>query len=236
MAYERIKWAFPSAIEIEERHTARYGAPGEPRAEKRRPTPEEVQRINRKNKTRRCLRRLRQYFGKGDLYITLTYAKDKRPADMQAAKEDFRKLRRILGKEFKKAGITFRWIRNIECGSRGAWHIHLVMKRIPDADRTIEKAWTHGKVVWQSLYEEGSFRKLAEYITKTPASDPALSEADYNTSRNMPIREPRRTVIRWQDTWKAPRIPKGWRLDEESVEEGINLAGYRYRHYTLLRC
>ena len=236
MAYERKKWAFPSAIEIEERHTARYGAPGEPRAEKRKPTPEEVQRINRKNKTRRCLRKLRQYFTPGDLYVTLTYKQELRPAGMDAAKEDWRKLRRILAKEFKKAGITFRWIRNIECGTRGAWHIHLVMKRIQDADRILAKAWPHGKIVWQSLIEEGAYRRLAEYMTKTPETDTGLREADYDASRNMPIKEPKRTVIRWQDTWKAPRVPKGWRLDEESLEEGVNLAGYRFRHYTLLRC
>lgn len=236
MSYERKKWTFPRSMEIEEHHSGRYGAPGEKRREKRKATPEEVLRINLRNKTKRCLRKLRTYFEPGDLYVTLTYKQEKRPADMEGAKADWRKLRRILAKEYQKAGTPFRWIRNIECGSRGAWHIHMVLKRLPEMDRILSRAWTHGKTVWQSMTMEGDFRKLAEYLTKSPETDRSLSESDYDASRNMPIKEPRRTVIRWQDTWGAPRIPKGWRLDEESVEEGVNLAGYRFRHYTLLRC
>ena len=236
MSYERKKWTFPRSIEIEENHSGRYGAPGEKRKERKKPTPEEVKRINRINKTKRCRRKLRQYFIPGDLYVTLTYRKVERPGTMEQAKEDWRKLRRALAKEYRKQGTTFCWIRNIECGSRGAWHIHMAMKRIEDADRIIAKAWPHGKAVWQAMTSDGDFRKLAEYLTKTPDTDRSLIAADYDASRNMPLKAPRRTAIRWQGTWKAIRIPKGWRLDEDSIEEGVNLAGYRFRHYTLLRC
>ena len=236
MAYEKKKWTFPRSIEIEENHSGRYGAPGEKRDARRRPSPEEVQRINRMNKTKRCRRKLRAYFEPGDIYVTLTYRKEKRPETMEGAKEDWRKLRRALAKEYKKQGVPFCWIRNIECGTRGAWHIHLAMKRIQDADKVLTRAWQHGKAVWQVMTADGDFRKLAEYLTKTPETDKGLIAADYDASRNMPIKAPRRTVIRWQHTWKAVRIPEGWRLDEESVEEGVNIAGYRYRHYTLLKC
>ena len=236
MSYERKKWTFARSVEIEENHSGRYGAPGEKREARRRPTPEEVRKINQLNKTKRCRRKMRTYFEPGDLYVTLTYRKEERPETMEEAKEDWRKLRRTLAKEFKKQGKTFCWIRNIECGTRGAWHIHMAMKRIEGADRIIARVWQHGKAVWQVTTAEGDFRKLAEYLTKTPETDKGLLAADYDASRNMPIKAPRRTVIRWQESWRTVRIPKGWRLDEDSVEEGINFAGYRYRHYTLLRC
>lgn len=236
MSYERKKYIFPRSIEIEENHTGRYGAPGEKRAVREKATPEEIAKVNRLNKTKRCRRKMRTYFQPGDYYLTLTYRKELRPADMEGAKEDWRHLRRVLAREYRKAGIPFRWIRNIECGSKGAWHIHLILKRIPEIDKVIVRGWKAGKVIWQAMTDEGDFRKLAEYMTKTPETDRSISAADYDASRNMPIREPRRTVINWQKTWTAPKIPKGWRLDEESVVEGINPRGFRFRHYTLLRC
>ena len=237
MAYKKKTYTFRNAIEVEEYHTARYGAPGQIRQKKKKPTPEQVDKINQKNKEKNCRRKLRQHFTTGDYFTDLTYEKDKRPQDMDQAKAHFREFLRIVRNEYKKRGAAVKWIRNIEVGTKNAWHIHLVINRIPDTDIIMRQAWKYGRVVSQLLYERGEFAALAAYITKTPKTDPRLREANYSTSRNLPIPEPsEKTYIRWK-TWKdEPKIPKGYYLDKDSLHEGTNpITGFKYRTYTLLR-
>lgn len=235
MAYRQKKYRFQNAVEVEQYHSARYGAPGEGRRPKRKATPEQVKRQNQYQKEKRCRHRLRTYFEVNDLFVTLTYRKEERPPDMEAAKKDFAEFLKKLRKHYRAAGVELRWIRNIEVGTRGAWHIHIAVKRAPDADVAIRKAWKHGKITYQLLYERGEFRELAAYLTKTPDTDPRLRGSNYSTSRNMPLKEPESKLVRWK-TWRSIRIPEGWYLDKESFFEGVNpMTGYPYRRYTLLR-
>lgn len=237
MSYKKKIYRFKNAIEIEEYHTARYGAPGQKREPRRIPTPEQMEKINQRNKEKKCRRKLRAHFDINDYFTDLTYAKDKRPGDMEEAKAHFKEFIRIVRREYRKRGEILKWIRNIEVGKRNAWHIHIVINRIPDTDIILRKAWRHGRVVNELLYEKGEFRELAAYITKTPLTDKRLRESSYSTSRNIPLPPPEeKTYNRWR-TWKdEPRIPKGFYLDRETMYEGINpLTGYRYRTYTLLR-
>lgn len=235
MAYIEKKWRFHHAIEVEQYHSARYGAPGEKRRPRRKPTPEQIERQNQKNREKTCRRKLRMYFDVNDYFVTMTYRKDARPPDMAAAKDDFAKFLRKLRRGYKEQGQPMLWIRNIEVGSRGAWHVHLVIKRIQDADLLIRKAWPHGRVTHQLLYERGEFRELAAYMVKTPRTDPRLVEAHYSTARGMPVPEPRPRRIRWK-TWRKIRIPEGFYLDKDSLQEGTNpVTGHAYRSYTLLR-
>lgn len=238
MAYTRKTYRFRNAIEREEYHSGRYGAPGEKRRKKENPTPEQMEKVNQRNREKMARRRLRKYFRKEDLFVTLTYAPEKRPADMEAAKEDFRRFVAKIKPSYRKLGTELRWIRNIERGTRNAWHIHLVVNRIPDADLTVASAWAHGTVDLRPCHTAGEFRKLAGYLTKTPKTESRLKESSYSSSRNMPLPEPeKREVTRW-DTWEEGevRVPKGFYLDKESYHEGINpVTGFRYREYTLLR-
>ena len=74
-------------LAVDEYHDGRYGSPGMPRQKKKKPTKEEMRRVNEANKTRRCQHRLLEYFTAGDYFATLTYRVDARPPDMKAAKE-----------------------------------------------------------------------------------------------------------------------------------------------------
>ena len=86
------------------------------------------------------------------------------------------------------------------------------------------------------LYEKGEYARLAAYITKTPKTDPRLRESSYSASRNLPLPEPEeRTYLHWK-TWKKVRVPAGYYLDRESLQEGVNpVTGYRYRVYSLIK-
>lgn len=232
--YVRVKYETRNGTVVYEYHSARYGAPGQKREKKAKPTPEQMKKINRIMKERRCRLRLMEHFDVNDYFVTLTYKKENRPRDMTAAKEDFGKFIRKVRKKFKKAGYELKWIRNIECGTKGAWHVHLVINRIPDADLIIKGEWQHGKVMYQLMYEKGGFADLAAYLTKTEETDPRLRESSYSTSRNLPLPEPKKKVIKWK-SFRKIRIPKGYYLDKKSCYEGINIFGYQYRSYTMLR-
>lgn len=236
MSYKKKTWYFQNAREIAEYHTARYGAPGEKRQKRKKPTPEQMEKINQYNKERLARHKLRTWFRVNDYYTDLTYRKEARPLDMEMAKRHFKTFIRIIRREYKKRGEVLRWMRNIEVGTKNGWHIHIVVNRIQDTDMILADAWEHGRVVNELLYEVGEFRKLAAYITKTPKTDRRLRESSYSTSRNLPVKQPKdKTYIRWK-TWRNVRIPKGYYLDPDTFHEGENpITGYRYRIYTLLR-
>lgn len=236
MAFEKTITELKRGRYEEERHTARYGAPGQKRKKKQKPTPEQVERQNQWNREKKVRMRLLEYFGEGDYFSTLTYRKEERPVDMEMAKAHFSVLLRIIRREYKKRGAVLYWMRNIEVGTKGGWHIHLLINRIPDTDQILQKAWTHGKTVNQLTYENGGFRELAAYVTKTPRTDSRLKETHFDSSRNMPLPEPKKKVYRHWKTWKDIRVPEGFYLDKDSVREGVNpVTGYPYRSYVLLR-
>ena len=231
--YKQIIWMLRNAIEIEEHHDGRYGAPGQKRQPKKKPTKEQMARKNQRLKEARARRKLRQHFEINDYFTRLSYRVDERPPDMEKAKEDFKAFTRIVRREYRKRGHELKWLRNIEVGTKNAWHIHIVVNRIPDTDLILAKAWKHGTIHNQLIYDQG-FAKIAAYITKTPLTDPRLREASYSASKNLPVPEPEKKEIKWKTFHKA-RPPKGYYLEKDTYFEGINAMGYKYRTYTFLR-
>lgn len=234
-------------IDVEEFHDGNYGAPGRNRTTKRKPTEEQMRAVNARNKMLRCRRRLLEYFTPGDIFATWTYEVKNRPPTMEEALKDCQKALRNIRKEYKKRGIELFWIRNIEQGTKGAWHIHLVINDIGDTASIVTKAWTKGGTYItviqnnEKIYDE-DFTKLASYMTKdehsveiksdgTPGK-PRLKAASYNTSRNMPLPEPMvDKLVSWR---KEAKVKKGYYL--ASCYEGENPAtGLRYRRYTMVR-
>ena len=143
-----------------------------------------------------------------------------------------------LRKIYRKKGRVLFWIRNIERGTKGAWHIHCIINDIGDTASLVERTWPYGGVyvtqIRKSKCPEEDFQKLADYITKDEKTraKPRLSEANYSHSRNMPLPEPKPEELkRWP---KKVKPKKGYYIAE--LFEGKNpVTGYNYRHYTLIR-
>lgn len=233
-------------IDVSEYHDGRYGARGEKRGKRKKPTKEEMQKVNAQNKTKRCRQRMIQYLNRGDLYCTLTYKIEERPPDMKGALEDFQVFMRRVRREFRKRGMKCYWFRNIERGTKGAWHIHIVINDIGDTASIIQKAWDKGGTwtitISNSKFYDEDFTQLANYMTKdentvelkrdgTPCK-PRIRESSYNTSRNMPLPEPKPDkLVRWK---KEVKPSKGYYIAH--IYEGINpVTGYKYRQYTMIR-
>ena len=233
-------------IDVSEFHDGRYGARGEKRGKRKKPTKEEMQKVNARNKTKKCRQRMIQYLNKGDLFCTLTYKLEERPLNMQEALKDFQAFMKAVRREYKKRGMKCYWFRNIECGTKGAWHIHLVINDIGDTASLIQRAWKHGGTwtitISNSKFYDEDFTKLASYMTKdentvelkqdgTPCK-PRIRESSYNTSRNMPLPEPKPDkLLRWK---KEVKPSKGYYIAR--IYEGINpVTGYRYRQYTMMK-
>ena len=165
---------------------------------------------------------------------------------MTSAKKDFSKFIRKIRKEYKKQGVELYWIRNIEKGTRGAWHIHLIINNVGDTASLIQKVWEHGGVYIESIKDSKSydedFTKLSSYMTKDEKSTetkkdgtegkPRVKESNYSTSRNMPLPEPHvDKLVRWK---KEVKPKKGYYIAH--IWEGINpKTGYKYRRVTQIR-
>lgn len=233
-------------IDVEEFHNGRYGAPGKQRGDKTKPTPEQMRAVNALNKARKCRLKMLEYFDPGDIWATWTYEVKNRPPDMKAALKDFQKAMRYVRVEYKKRGYETFWIRNIQQGTKGAWHIHLVINEIGDTASIIQRAWGKGGTwfteIRKSKFYDEDFAKLSNYITKdehsvemkkdgTPGK-PRIKAANYNTSRNMPLPKPDvDKLVRWK---KEPKPKKGYYMAR--IHEGINpVTGYKYRRYTMIR-
>lgn len=234
-------------LEIEEFHNGRFGYKQQKRLKKKEVTPEQVAKQNRIQKAKNCRHKLIEYFDKKDLFITWTYKPSERPEDMQAALKDFQKAIRKVKREYEKKGKELFWIRNIERGTKGAWHIHLVVNEIGGSAAIVKDAWTKGGVWCETIgNQEGSgeewYVRLSEYLTKsektvelkkdgTP-SKPKIKESSYNTSRNMPIRPPE--VERLKRWYEVPLGKKGYVLAE--ITQDINQhTHFPWRKYTLIR-
>lgn len=263
MGYEKRVWDLGRIREVEERHTLRLPPPGK-RAKKEKPTAEAVKRNNHRRMARQRRMQTEMYFDEYDCYLTLTYPKDRRPEDLEECKKDWRKLIGEVRKEFKKRGGELRWIRNCEKGTKGAYHIHAIVKELPKADRNgepfrdrkgnplpmvstlklIQQIWQKkmekGKVIGEYLREDVA--ALAEYITKTPESSRdsghEVLESHCSASRNMPL--PEAEVVKYTH-WKTflrreVKVPKGWILDKGSVKESENpYNGFQRREYRLIK-
>lgn len=244
--YIRDTWDFGDSVEVEEKHTGRYGAPGEKRQKKRKPTREDIKRQNQWKRERDVRRLIKWNFRERDYWMTITYRKGERPP-YDTIKKDIASLIRKVRAEYRKQGWELKYIYRVAIGKRGSPHIHILVNRMANdqaqTDEIFEKCWKHGHINIRMAYKEGDFHQLAKYITKPLEEWEPAELKRFVTSRNLTRKEPKRKEIRRRtliDTKtrlpKPPKAPKGYYILPDSVRMGKNpLTGYSYRHYTLIK-
>ena len=228
--YIRLEYPFDDGIEVEEYHSARYGAPGQRRTKRKKATPEQVKRHNQLNRIKQIRRLIRWNFKEDDYWLTVTYKREERPPDMETASHDITLFLNRLRNEYKKAGIQMRWIVKTEIGSRGGIHHHLLINRIPDLDRILAQKWKHGGIYIRLTYSQGGYQKLAEYIAKQEGK-----EYRFSRSRNLIKRDPVKKIMKRGSFNKPPKARKGYTIVQDSIIEMINPLGFPSRQYNMIR-
>ena len=238
MSYMQKKYRYGNFIEVKQYHTARYGAPGQPRRKKTKPTPETVKRQNQRRKEEHVARIIGANFVEGDYVRTLTFAPAQRPADMKEAKAIFKDFYQRLRREYRKRYFDLFWIANIECTPRGAWHIHFICNAIFGGSDIIKELWPYGGV-YDQLIRDLAGKDLGAYMAKTPDSttegEHKVTESKLTHSRNLIIPKAEEKPISGWKLEDQPRVPKGWYLVKDSYYEGVNMDGYKYRTYKMAR-
>lgn len=211
------------------------------REAKNQKTTEQMEEQNYRNAVKKLTRLLNCNFSDGDLWVTLTYRKNKRPTPKEAK----RLIENFIGRMrygFHKKREELKYITVTEYKNK-AIHHHLVINN-PDGINTVkllqEKWKKYGIVHIKPLYSNGQYKELAEYMVKETRE--TFREQDggkmqrWSSSRNL--KKPKvyyRTVK--AATWNPqPKPKKGYHIDTDSIVNGVNAwTGRRYQSYTMIR-
>lgn len=242
-------WRFVTSTEREYKFPGKYGAKGEKRKSKVKPTPEQVKKQNQRNREKKMRRLIKANFSEWDLWCTLKYPAGTRKP-LEEVKKDKKLFLERLRYAYKKKGKPLKFICRLEIGKRGGIHMHILIPRIKgeDTDILVQKAWGNGRVNFQSIYDYGGYEKLANYIVKAPDEEqmkqlslfPEEEQKElirYSASRNLIRPEPERMEYRRWTVRKlvqdGPKPTPGYWIDKNSIRHGINkYTGMTYYHYT----
>ena len=253
MAYKKVIYDCGSCKDYEYTWAGNYGAKGETRAPRKKPTPEQIEKQNQRNKEKRVRREMLLNFHEGNYWITLKYQKGYRPSTEQVKKE-FKNFRDRLGRRYRSRGQPLKYIYRLEIGKQGGVHIHFLVNDIGGTDKLVAKEWKKVQqsagVYFAHAYEEGGFQALAEYVTKKPKGK-ALEQLSlfpeeeqkqyisYNGSRNLIKPVPDKDTKEYSH-WTMAKILRdgptptpGYYIDKSTIRSGINrFTGYSYLYYT----
>ena len=256
MAYrhDTYKYKNKKIIEHEFKYAGRYGAKGEKRAQRKKATPEQMKKQNQYNREKLVLRKMRNNFKRGDLWITLKLKKGERVSAQEILKIREKFLRQLRG-VYKKRGRALKYMCRIEIGERGGIHIQILVNRIkgtPGTAEDISQIWgrlTGGHVNYAPVYEEGHFKDLADYLVKKPkeeitgqltlfgTEEERKIFSEYTCSKNLELPEKETHDYKHWTLRKlvenGPEPKPGYYIDRDSIRHGKNrYTGMSYYYYT----
>lgn len=238
MPYKKITYYCGETIEVEKKHTGRYGAPGQKRQKKRKQTKEEIAKQNERLAVQKLRRKINTNFGADDYHIILTYRPEERP-DPGGARKELARFFRNLKSRYHKHGDELKYVVVTEY-KKTAIHHHLIINSSDkfNAVAAVRECWPRGRPKFVPLDDEGDYRRLAEYFVKETAesfrSPDNPNKKRYSCSRNLKEPKVSERIIRAGTFREDPKPPKGWYIDKDTLYTGINpVTGYRYQYYTM---
>lgn len=238
-----------NTIEIERYFTSRYKKKGISRGDKVKPTKEEQEKVNTRQAERKLRILINANYGYGDYHLVLDYIRRKGEPDRtpEQMRQDIDVFLRECRKEYRKAGLEFKYIHVMEIGKKGARHHHLVVNKI-DIE-ILQRCWYkayegHNRVKVFPLDDSGNYAELASYLIKytgthKKGTDGALQGKRWNCSKNLVRPEPEYRIISDREYFKKePKAIKGYYVDKNSVSMGVHSPeyyGYGYLRYTLVK-
>lgn len=239
--YIQKRYEIKDVIMYENHIPGNYGAPGESRSIKRQVTPEDIKRQNATNRARKIQRLILANFDEGDHHLILTYRKDDRPESFEEAQNNLRKFLAKLRREYKRQGHELKYLAVTERGATTkSLHHHVILEDIAKPNlNTVQlvKRYWFGYTKFNSLYRDGEFEDLADYLMKNAGKEEeGKGKARYTRSRNLIIPKPKKKLMRRKIWTEIPRPKKGYELIKDTLVNGINpVTGLPFQHYTMKR-
>ena len=244
MTYVEKQYRCGAVIEVV-RYVPREYRKTLPKEERRKKTKEEIDKANAIQAKQKLVRKINANFRPGDLFVTLTYPSDGRPSPEEAKKilkHFINKLRRL----YRKAGAELKYIIVTEFENK-AIHHHMIANNIRgengSGSELISQCWKHsegkGAVRFESLYDDGDYEKLAEYLLKETEKTVKKKETAqrYTCSRNLVNPKPEKITRKIKAArWNPVPVPKkGYHIKEDSVYLGSDTFGFDYMHYYMVK-
>lgn len=145
-----------------------------------------------------------------------------------------RKIRRL----YRKAGAELKYVEACEFGEKGALHHHIILNHCSDVTtEDIRKKWSHGRIHFNLMDDDGEYSRLAAYIVKNRKywRKAGGTGKQHTRSRNLRVPETKKTIIRRSDGYyEKPRVKKGYYLAPETETHLVHEGGYSYTRYILV--
>lgn len=224
------------------KYYTRVHKPGEKRIIKQMQTALSQEKVNIRKQVEGLRWILNTNFAEGDMHVKFSFKKEQRPDGYEELVKIKNKLIRDLRKWYRKEGIVFRYVYVLETGSRGAYHIHMVVKSINP--KILKKCWDHGYIYITLLDETGQYGKLAAYLVKEKGRKKMekYGGKTYSVSRNMEKPIIKKEIIRGRDFFREDvRAQKGYYVDKQmdvesaGVRKGFTTDGYPFMEYILVK-
>lgn len=137
------------------------------RSKKRKPSRECQQALNNKRRERRLAREIGFNFGKGDIFLTLTYDDQHNPGSYERAEKDIKNYLAKIKREAARSGAVLKYIYVTEKGSiSGRWHHHLIITGCVSY-QTFNDKWGMGYISSSWLRPSpDAYKHLAKYCCK----------------------------------------------------------------------
>lgn len=239
MPYIREEYDLGETIEVEKKHTGKYGAPGQKRTKRKKATPEEIEKQNYWNRVKKLRRKIAYNFSKIDWWVTLTYKPADRPTQ-EKAKKNLKKFLNKMRNVYSKSGKDLKYIIVTEYKQK-AIHHHMIINNVSTnmgaTSELIEKLWTHGHPQYKHLYG-GDYTQLAEYIIKEVKAETEKKKysLSYSCSRNLKMPPSKKKVMLASEWKKEPAAKKGYYIIKDSIVDGVNpVTGFRYQYYIMAK-
>lgn len=175
--------------------------------------------INEKNAKRKLARWINANFGKGDIFLTLTYSGEA-PEEDQARKDLVNFFRRVKYYRKKNGMSDIKYIAVTESDNKRIHH-HVIMSAM--SMDIITDLWGAGKAIISRLTPDKDYTGLAKYITKEPAKEFAKR---WTQSRNL-----KRPVVKIRQLKTGRNIlkaPKGYKIIEQRLDYTDWSGNYQY--------
>lgn len=187
-------------------------------------TPEKKKEINKINACKHLQRLICNNFNVGDWFLALTFDAD---LTEKQANQEFNNFIRRLNCNYRKSHKeNIKYIGVIEKGLQGRkWHAHIILPKIPYDE--ILKIWNKGRyagrILFESLYADGNYKKLAEYIRKDCNGQKRIKHSRGNlVPPKVTVREVSKKDLKKIHNGEIIDAPKNYKLNIDESQNRYN--------------